>query len=104
AAVQADAHQARASRTHLPHELPRAAQGRLASSNRAQAQSERRAPNSSTRPTTASIESPVESITSASEAGFRGATARVESLRSRSAMSRERAARLTSDPLSFNCL
>ena len=40
----------------------------------------------------------------ASGAGFRGATARVESRRSRSAISRERAARLTSDPLSFNCL
>ena len=36
--------------------------------------------------------------------GFKGAIERVESLASRSAISRERAARLTSDPLSFNCL
>src|SRR6185437_8718226 len=62
------------------------------------------APNARTRSTTCSIVRSVESMTTASDAGCSGATARVESLRSRSAISRERAGRLTSDPLSFNCL
>ena len=57
-----------------------------------------------TRSTTASMERPVLSTRTASAAGFRGATARVESRLSRSAISSERAARLAPEPLSFNCL
>ena len=64
----------------------------------------RAAPSSSTRCTTASTVRPVESMRHASGAAFSGATARVGSLKSRSAISRERAGRLTPDPLSFNCL
>src|SRR6187551_3753756 len=49
--------------------------------------------------TTAPMGTPVLSIRTASAAGFSGATARVESRRSRSAISSERAARLASEPL-----
>ena len=57
-----------------------------------------------TASTTPSMGIPVESIATASWAGRSGATARVESRRSRSRISCERAARLTSSPFSFNCL
>ncbi len=53
---------------------------------------------------TSSIDLPEESRILASSAGLSGATDLSESRLSRSSMSLERAARLTSIPLSFNCL
>src|SRR5690606_19312606 len=54
--------------------------------------------------TTASMPSAVESTTTESAAGTRGATGRLASRASRSCKSRERARRLASIPFSFNCL
>ena len=47
---------------------------------------------------------PVESTTTASSAGFRGATDRFASRSSRAAISFSRPARVTETPFSFNCL
>jgi hypothetical protein len=73
-------------------QIPRAASG-----NRSRA-------SSMTRPTTSSMVNAVESTTMASGTATSGATARVVSRLSRSAISAERAARLPLNPFSFNCL
>ena len=78
---------------------------RIATSAALRATASERRPSASTRSTTSwRIEMPVESITRASGAGLKGATARVESLRSRSAISRERAAKANTGPLVFQLL
>src|SRR5882762_7832512 len=64
----------------------------------------RRRASSKTRSTTASTDIPVVSSRTASALATRGEAARVESRRSRSAISNERAARLAATPFSFNCL
>ncbi len=77
--------------------LPALQRPRAASGNRSRA-------SSMTRPTTSSMVNAVESTTTASGTAISGATARVVSRRSRSAISAERAARLPLNPFPFNCL
>src|SRR5690606_30602016 len=60
--------------------------------------------NSTTRPTTASTGTPVVSTSTASGAGFSGATVRWASRASRAWISCSKEAIVTSSPLSFNCL